>query len=395
MVKNLSNKLYSSLDSLRKQNVNNFIESPIIVDNDSSISKILGILLQNDCYECFMNYDKKTYVINIRDLLNIKNITSRRASNIGKIIPSLHQNHNIGNAVQLFKYYRLRSLPIADNNKIDGQLNWRSIIKKIHEIGSTKPQDMQDSFFKLSKEILGKDIMTSKPLVLDQNDNIASARNLMIKNRIDHIPIIDKNNNNSLVGMITSTHIIKSLLPSEKIGKDSVGINEKITRINFPVKSIMDKNVVVSNIDDNIIQVINLILNTDSTYAVLQSVNEIHGIVTFTDIISLLQEKVEYDLPCYIIGLPEDPVQAEITKSKFINLVKILRKIFPEIEESRCVIKIKNTTGKRHRYEIKVNIISTAKNYSYTQTGWELSQIMDEITDNLKRKVIKSQRKMD
>lgn len=393
MVKNLSYRLYSSLDSLRKQNINNFMESPIIVDSDSSISKILGTLLQNNCYECFMNYDKKTYVINIKDLLNIRNITSRKASNIAKIIPSLNQNHNIGNAVQLFKYYRLRSLPISNNNQIYGQLNCKSIIKQIYELGSIKSKNVDDSFFNLGKEILGKDIMTPKPFVLDQNDNIASARNLMINNRIDHVPVIDKNNN-SLVGIITSTHIIQSLIPSEKIGKDSIGINDKITRINFPVKSIMDKNVVVSNIDDNIIQIINSILDTDSTYAVLQSVDEIHGIVTFTDIISLLQEKVDYDLPCYIIGLPEDPVQAEMAKSKFINLVKILTKIFPEIEESRCVIKIKNMTGKRHRYEIKVNIISTAKNYSYTQTGWELSQTMDEIADNLKRKVIKSQRRI-
>ncbi|MDX1372710.1 MAG: CBS domain-containing protein, partial [Nitrososphaeraceae archaeon] len=241
MVKNLSYKLYSSLDSLREQNVNNFIESPIIVDSDSSISKILGILLQNNCYECFFNYDKKTYVINIRDLLNIKNITSRKASNIGRIIPSLNQNHNIGNAVQLFKYYRVRSLPIADKNQIHGQLNCRSIIKQIYELGSTKSQDMNNSFVNLSKEILGKDIMTPKPFVLDQNDNIASARNLMIKNRIDHVPIIDKNNN-SLVGMITSTHIIQSLIPSEKIGRDSIGINDKIKRINFPAQSIMDKN---------------------------------------------------------------------------------------------------------------------------------------------------------
>ncbi|MFB5600896.1 MAG: HPP family protein [Nitrososphaeraceae archaeon] len=393
MVNNFSYKLYQSLQSLRKQNVNTFLESPIIVENDLSISKLIGILLEKNCYECFLHYDKKIYVINIRDLLNVKNITSRKASTVGKIIPSLNKRDNIGKAIQIFKYYRLRSLPITENNNIIGQLNCKAIIKQLSDLGSKSSQHMSESFFNLSNEILGKDIMTPKPIVLDQNETVASARNIMIKHRIDHIPIIDKNRK-SLVGIVTSTHIIKSLLPSEKIGRDSIGINEKITRLNFPVKSIMDKNVVISKIDDNLKKILNSMLITGSTYVILQSVGETQGIVTFTDILSLLKERVEYDLPCYIIGLPEDSVQSEMAKSKFINLVKTLRKIFPEIEETRCIIKIKNTTGNRQRYEINVNIISTAKVYSYTKTGWELAQIMDEIANNLKRKVIKSQRKM-
>lgn len=393
MVNNLSDRLYNSLESLRKQNVNNSLESPIIVEEDLSISKLIGILIERNHYECFLDYDKKTYVINIRDLLNIKNITSRKVSTIGKVIPSLNKKDNIGKAIQLFKYYRLRSLPVRENGNLCGQLNCKTIIKQLSHLASDPSPNLKQSFFNLSHEILGKDIMTPNPFVLDQDGNMASAINLMIKNRIDHVPIINKNTN-SLVGIVTSTHIIKSLLPSEKIGRDSIGINEKITRIDFPVKSIMDKNVVVLKIDDNLKKILDTILITDSTYVVLQNVGETQGIVTFTDILSLLKERVEYDLPCYIIGLPDDPVQSEMAKSKFINLVKALRKIFPEIEEARCRIKIKNTTGKRQRYEINVNIISTAKVYTYTNTGWELATIMDEIGNNLKRKVIKSQRKM-
>jgi len=74
-------------------------------------------------------------------------------------------------------------------------------------------------------------------------------------------------------------------------------------------------------------------------------------------------------------------------------VVKILKKIFHEIEEARCRIKIKSISGKRNRYEVSVNIITTAENYSFTRTGWDLPILMDELTDGVKRKVIKEQNK--
>jgi CBS domain-containing protein len=234
--------------------------------------------------------------------------------------------------------------------------------------------------------------MTPKPFVIGSNNRVSSARNIMIKNRIDHIPVIDENNN-SLVGIVTSSNIIQYLLPTERIGKGSIGISEKNIRLDFPVKSIMDKNAVVLNIKDNILRIIKTILDTNSTYVVLQSVNEIHGIITFGDILTLLKEKVQYELPCYIIGLPEDAIQAEMTKTKFIMMSKFLRKIFSEIEEVRCRIKIKNKGGKKNRYEVNVNIITTTENYSYARSGWNISIIMDELSDGFKRKVIKEERK--
>jgi ribosome-associated translation inhibitor RaiA len=82
-----------------------------------------------------------------------------------------------------------------------------------------------------------------------------------------------------------------------------------------------------------------------------------------------------------------------MAKTKFIGVVKVLKKIFPEIEEARCRIKIKSKNSKKNRYEVTVNIITTAEIYSYTMTGWDLPAIMDELSDGMKRKVIKEQGK--
>jgi CBS domain-containing protein len=394
MGQSLSLKLYDSLSNLSEQSVGNLMEKPLIFENDLPISKVIGSLQERNLYESFLPFDKKIFVINIRNLLGIRNITSRRISTVAKTSPFLYLDSKIANAAHLMNYYRLRSLPIIgkDNNKIIGQINAKSIIKQIYEIGSNKAQTKtNNSFASLSQQILAKDIMTPRPFVIRSNDDVSTARNIMIKNRIDHIPVINENNN-SLMGILTSTNITESLLPTERIGRGSIGINQKNIRLDFPVKSIMSKNVVVSNITDNILKIINLMVDTNLTYVVLQSVNEVHGIITFGDILTLLKERIQYDLPCYIIGLPEDPIEAEMTKTKFIGVVKLLKKIFPEIEEARCRIKIKKS-GKRNRYEVNVNIITTAEVYSYTMTGWDLPAIMDQLSDGMKRKVIKEQNK--
>jgi len=40
-----------------------------------------------------------------------------------------------------------------------------------------------------------------------------------------------------------------------------------------------------------------------------------------------------------------------------------------------------------------MRIITTAENYSYSRSGWNISIIMDELSEGFKRKVIKEERK--
>jgi len=123
-------------------------------------------------------------------------------------------------------------------------------------------------------------------------------------------------------------------------------------------------NITKSDANDSLHSVVGLMLNSGSSYSVIELLGEVQGIITYRDIVSLLGEKVgEEDIPAFIIGLPEDPFDAELAKSKFVNIVRLLRKTtLPEIEEARCHIKLRDIEGERRRYEVDVNIITP---YSY------------------------------
>jgi len=91
------------------------------------------------------------------------------------------------------------------------------------------------------------------------------------------------------------------------------------------------------------------------------------------------------DIPEFIIGLPDDPHDAELAKSKFDNILRYIRKIEPEIEKASCKIK-SSQRGKSRRYELHVSIVTPHKKYVYADSGWDLPKLFDEMSDSLKEK---------
>jgi len=228
------------------------------------------------------------------------------------------------------------------------------------------------------------DIMTRSPIVIGKTDKIASAQAIMKRRRIDHLPIVQKGH---LVGMITSKAMLELMLRSERIGRKSVGISETRNRLDLAVTGVADKNVISANVDETLQSVTDLIVSQNSTYCVIKGVDDVQGIITHRDIIALLGEKVKEDIPIFLIGLPDDPLDAELAKSKFANIVKLLKTVYPDIEEARCRLKIREIKGARKRYEVDSNIISTHAVTSYSNSGWDLAKMFDQMSDSLKKRM--------
>ena len=367
--------IFEALRPLQSRPVENLIEPPTTADPDSSASKIIGLMIEKKVYDVFIPLANKIACINIRDLLSIRDITAARPSVLGKIVPSLSLKSNVGYAARIMSLYRLRSLPVVtENNDLIGQITAKGIISAVHKSGADE---------RVSTNVRVSGIMTPRPIVLREKDKVSTARNIMIRRRIDHIPLV--NERQKLFAIVTSSHILEAMLPSEKIGRKALGV-EKLNRLDIQASGIADKNVVVSKPDDSLRSVTGTIIDANSTYSVVCLGEEIQGIVTYRDIVSLLAEKVEEDLPAFIIGLPDDPLDAELAKSKFAELVRFLKKIAPEIEEARCKIKLRDIEGERRRYEVDVSIITPYRRHVYANTGWDLAKMFDQMSDSLKKR---------
>ena len=367
------NRDYGHLNAIRGVRVRNLMDPPIIISMNEPPSKIISDLVETNSYDIFIELSGKIAALTIRDIIGIKDIKTTRPSLVGKIIPELTRDSVIGEAARIMSHYRMRTLPVVHNGKIEGQVSAKRIVELISK-----------HLVENKLRVLASNLMTSDPIVIDSHKSVSSARSIMKRRRIDHLPVVD---NGRLVGIITSSDIMKVMLPSERIGKKSVGIDKAEDRFSIEVSGLANDDVITANVDESLQVVCERMLSGGSTYCIIKVWDEIQGIITYRDIVALLGEKMEENIPMFIVGLPDEPFDYELAKSKFANITRFIRKIHPDIEQARCHIKLRSVQGARKRYEIDVHIISPHGNISYTNIGWDLAKLFDEMTDSLKKKV--------
>ena len=358
----------SMFREIAKKTVSDFIESANIINSKASISKLLGTIIKMNCYNVYYKKGNKITAINLRDILSARDVTSQNLNSIAKMTPTIAEYSNIEEAANIMSYYRLRSIPIMEDEEIIGQISTKSIVKCMNytniKIPSTK-------------------IMTGNPISINETDSVSIAQNLMIRHRIDHIPIVQ----DTLKGIVTSFDIAKIILTSDNLNKISQGWPESSRQLEFSAKGIGERNVTKSSINNSVAKVIQLMNSTNATYSIVTLGDEIKGIITNRDIISLLGQRIEEeeDVSAYIIGLPDKPFSSELIKSKYNTLVKFLKKRIPDLEEAQCRIKLISVIGKSKRFEVDLRIFTTTHRYTYLNCGLDIATIFDQLRDNLKK----------
>src|SRR5947208_73632 len=69
--------------------------------------------------------------------------------------------------------------------------------------------------------ITASDIMTPSPVTIITKDRVSTAKDIMIRHRIDHLPVVEKERKGAptLKRILTSNHVLECMLPSERIGR--------------------------------------------------------------------------------------------------------------------------------------------------------------------------------
>lgn len=364
------------MESLKASKIENFKSKPIIVSSTSPISEIIGILKNNDAYEVFIQGENKVSTVTMREILKASDISNRRASSLMFYVSKLSPDDTVGKAARLMNDYRLRALPIVKDGTIEGAVTTQSLCQAIVSVREFRE-------VKISK------IMTKNPLTIDEDDSVSKARSLMLKEGIDHLPVLDSG---ELRGILLSNHIVFSMFPREGLEKGAF-VSKPSSYLDLKVSGLMDENVLVCDPKERALTVLERMTKQRKTYAVVKLWHEIQGIATYRDFIVFLAKPEEVDIPVYIVGLPDDPFEAGLAEIKFLRDAKTLCKSFPKIEEICSTIKTEDLFGDRRRYEVNVSIRSAGKIYTYTEEGWDLPSIFDLIADKMKRLLTKKRKR--
>ena len=89
--------------------------------------------------------------------------------------------------------------------------------------------------------------------------------------------------------------------------------------------------------------------------------------------------------PYYIVGLPEEPVEADEARMKFEKLSDELCKVFPYVEEIRAVVKSKKPAKTHARYEVSVEVYTPKERHAFSETGFNIAATFDLMGPKMKR----------
>src|SRR5574342_361906 len=108
---------------ISKKTISDFIESANIINSNASISKILGTLIKMNNYNVYYKNGNKITAINLTDILSSRDVSAQKLNSIANITPTLAEDSNIEEAASIMSHYRLRSLPVIEDEEIIGQIS--------------------------------------------------------------------------------------------------------------------------------------------------------------------------------------------------------------------------------------------------------------------------------
>jgi CBS domain-containing protein len=351
-------------ERLAKLPVAEFLTPAWIMPSGDSVSRVVGFLNETGQYEAFMEDGDKTAMVTVRDLLGVSDISKVKISSVMHQVPRLTTESTVDAAATLMHDYRIRSLPVYNKKTILGRITSVSIVEKLLD---------SDIDSKVSS------IMTPNPIRLDSSEKFSKAKELMARRKIDQLPVME---HVRLRGIVTSDQIVFNLMPW--VDRNVKG-DWRMRRFDTPLGMFASKEVVTNEITEPLKNIFTNMSSKKANYSIIMNVDEVQGIVTYRDFMKILTLRLAEETPIYIVGLPDDPFEAEEAKSKFLAAVRLLRKRIPDITEARAVIKMGETKSPKKKYQVRILIISPKRQFSYRIFSYELADAFDSIDDWVKK----------
>ena len=363
----ITDTIHAHLSDVQSTKVKSLISKATIIDPSDTLSKVIGKISTNQAYDVFYTDGKSVLSTNVRTLLNAKNITTMKIEPFLYPIPYVTVNDSIQKVANIIAHQRVREVPIVQKNKILGVVTAKRILKLLSS--------------KDNRWIKANLIYTQNPIIVSAEDSLGNARRIMTTKRVDHLPVIHQG---KIKQVLTSAHLLESILPQESQGRRSMG-SKTIHNLESRIGNLGSTRIPQCTPNDDLNKIVNLMLKTDTSCCLVTLWENLHGIITYRDILSLLASKIETPIPLYIVGLPDDQKHVTLISQKFENTLKRLQKVYSEIQEARVSIKQQRTGGKKEgKYEVSIMI--TTPHHApliYSSVGFDLSEVLEELSQKL------------
>jgi len=98
-------------------------------------------------------------------------------------------------------------------------------------------------------------------------------------------------------------------------------------------------------------------------------------------------------IPLFVIGLPKGEFAEGLLMLKFRHTLEKAKKILPEIIEAKIAVETQNPEGSRTHYEVRATVTTVKNQLLYTESGWDILKIADELCRKLEGELPKHETK--
>lgn len=371
----ITETLYEHLKDIYNSEVGPLVSPAILIEPSFTVSRVIHDITNNNVYDVFCMEGDHVLTTNVRTLLGGKDIADMNISPFLSTVPFLARSDFVQKAANIIAHYRIRAVPVVENNKIVGCVTAKSILEMLSK--------------KDNKWIKANLILTSNLITVKSGEPIGTARKLMLSKRIDHLPVIDKN---TVKQVLTSFHVLQTINPLESLGRRSIGMT-KVGKFSAKIGNIGSTRIPQCTPNDNLNTIIRTMLDTDTTCCLVSLWDKLQGIITYRDILSLLAAKIESEIPLYVVGMPEEQRNVDLITSKFSNTLKRIQNVYSEIQEARVSIKKQRTGSNKRRegmYEVSIMIITPHyAPFIFKQSGWDLGNVIEILSQKMRKMLTK------
>jgi acetoin utilization protein AcuB len=114
-------------------------------------------------------------------------------------------SETIGQADELMNGNKIRQLPVVENNELVGIVTDRDIRSFLSASPLNEPDEREAAF-----NVKIRRIMTTDPITVSPDDDLAEAVELLIEQKIGGIPVVDEAE--GLVGIVTYVDVLRCFL---------------------------------------------------------------------------------------------------------------------------------------------------------------------------------------
>jgi CBS domain-containing protein len=369
----ITDTIHAHLSDIQSTKIKSLISKATTIEPTDTLSHVISKITKNNSYDVFYLKDKKVLSTNIRALLNAKNITSMKIESFLYPIPHVTQNDSVQKVANIITHYRIREVPVVDKNQIIGVVTAKQIIKLL--------------LSKDNKWIKANLVYTQNPITIPADESLSNARRIMTTKRIDHLPVM---NQGKVKQVLTSYHILESIMPSERQGQKSM-IRKTEHALESKIGNTGSTRIPQCSPNDDLNKIINSMIKTNTTCCLVSLWDTLQGIITFKDILSLLASKLETPIPLYIVGMPDDQQYVNLISSKFGKTLKRLQQVYSNIHEARVSIKQQRTGNKKEgKYEVSIMIITPHHTpLIFVSVGFDLSEVLEDLSEKLLKTLTK------